>query len=165
MSYTSLYSIFKTKAVCFKELRNSYGTGMAVWDYISMKYTGDYFSLYGDVENFWLLWKDERLSENERAVLLSTYDYFFVETEHLNRFSEACKDVHRQILEKTRWSWSHFETIGEEAAAMHKKHDYRCLGLGIGCTSVCDPWESWKPEQNKPSGVYDLIEKLLEVLY
>lgn len=160
MSYTSLYAIYKTKAVCIKELQNGWGTGPSVWDYISVKCNGDHFNIHGDDDKFWDLWKDSRLSDDERAVLLSTYDYAFVEVRYLEEFSKACKVVHPKIIDKTRWSWSHFEKIGECAAALYKKHDYRCLGLGIGCTSVCDPWEFWKPEQNKSWGVYDLIESL-----
>jgi hypothetical protein len=163
MSYTSLYEIYKTKAVSFKELGNEHGSGPAIWDYIALKCTGGKFPMFGaDTKGFWAPWKDERLSENEKAVLLSTYDQAVIEIDKLDIFSKACEEVHHKILSDSNWEWSHFESIGEQALSLYEKHDYRCLGLAIGCTSVCDPWEFWKPGEGErePWYIYSEIEAL-----
>lgn len=144
MSYTSVYAIYKTKAVCLTELKNGHGSGPAMWDYIAMKCTGKNLPMFGDVDWFWKLWKDERLSKNEKAVLLSTYDWSVVEIDKLEDFAKACEEIHSQIIDNTRWTWNHFSDIGKQALILSKKHDHRCLGLGIGCTSVSDLWEPCK---------------------
>ena len=159
MSYTSVYSVYKTKATCLAELRNSHGSAPAIWDYISIKCTGEKFPMFNP-DGFWKLWKDPCLSENERAVLLSTYDMAFVEVEHLERFAVACKEMHEKIISDTKWTWNHFADIGKQAKDLAKKHDYRSLGLGVGCTSVCDPWEQWNFEADKAWGVYSEIAEL-----
>ncbi len=160
MSYTSVYAVYKTKATNLKELRNGYGSGSAIWDYIALKLTGKKLPMFDKLDWFWPLWKDPRLNDNERAVLLSTYDYAVVEVEYLKEFSKACKKVSNSIISDTEWTWNHFADIGEQSEILSKKHDYRCVGLGIGCTSVCDPWEFWEPKEKECWGVYDSINKL-----
>lgn len=159
MSYTSVYAVYKTKATSLSEFGNGHGSGPAIWDYISIKLFKRKFSCFGDNDEFWKSYKDNRLSRNEKAVLLSTYDMAIVEVDHLEEFAAACKEIHDLIINETHWTWNHFKDIGEQAEALNKKHDYRCLGLGIGCTSVCDPWEPYNFEKNKSWGVYTEIGK------
>jgi hypothetical protein len=159
MSYTSVYELYKTKVNCITELRNGHGSGPAIWDYISLKLYGEKFNMFDD-KKFWPSYKDTRLDEDERAVLLSTYDSAFVEVEHLEKFASACKRVHTLITETTRWEWSHFEAIGLTAKSLYEKHDHRCLGLAIGCTSVCDIWEQESPEDIDYWGVYHQMEEM-----
>ena len=161
MSCTTVYAVYKTKATRLKELKNGHGSGPAIWDYISTKCDGKRFNMFGpDLESFWKLWKDNRLTKNERAVLLCTYDMGFVEVERLQDFAAACKEVHERILADTQWTWSHFEEIGNAADALSKNHDHRCVGLGIGCTSVSDPWEGHNLEIEKAWPIYDQINAL-----
>jgi hypothetical protein len=158
MSTTTVYSLFKTKVSCLNELRNGHGSGPPVWDYISLKCTGEKFPMFDPVKSkaFWELWKDKRLNEEEKAVLLSTFDSAYVEAEHLDKFADACRNVHKRIIEDTPWTWSHWELIAGEANALGISLDRRCLGLCIGCTSVSDPWEGF--DNCEPWGVYGEIE-------
>ena len=160
MSYTSTYALFKTKVKLISEHRNGHGSGPAIWDYVSMILTGKSHRSHG--KDFWPLWKDGRLSKAERAVLLSTYDNAFVEAPHLNEFADACEEVSPLIIEKTDWTWSHFKEIGDDARILSFNHDYRCKGLAIGCTSVCDEWEFENPANIDSWGVYSMIEELAE---
>lgn len=162
MSCTTVYEIYKTKASAIKELRNSHGSGPAIWNYISLKCTGKKFQWYPEEETkkFWPLWKSPLLNDSERAVLLCTYDMGYVEINKLYEFSAACFELHKKIIGKTDWTWSHFEAIGNEAVGLYAKHDHRCLGLGVGCTSVSDPWEFWKPKDDKAWRVYETIDAL-----
>jgi hypothetical protein len=159
MSCTSVYAVYKTKATCIKELKNGWGSGPAVWDYISLKCTGERMPSFGDNKEFWKLWKSDKLTTNEKAVLLSTYDMAFVEVDRLKEFSEACHCLHEKIISDTHWKWNHFDSIGDSALELSKNHDRRCLGLGIGCTSVCDPWEGNSDREQWP--IYESIEDLL----
>lgn len=159
MSYTSVYELYKTKVNCITELKNGHGSGPAIWDYVSQKLHGERFNMF-DNKKFWSSYKDSRLSEDEKAVLLSTYDNAFVEVERLDKFAEACKQVHALIIQSTEWEWSHFEAIGLAAQALYEKHDHRCLGVAIGCTSVCDIWEQKSPESIDYWGVYQQIDEM-----
>ena len=148
MSYTSLYAVYKTKATRIKELKNSWGSGPAIWDYIHQKIYGTPFPMMeSELGDFWGLWKDERLTTSEKVTLLSTYEKSYVEIERLGEFSEACKVVHKRIINNSKWSWNHFEDIGATAFDLYNNHDHRCIGFAIGCTSVCDPWEGSDREQ------------------
>lgn len=158
MSYTSVYKLYKTKVDCIEELKNSHGSAPAIWEYISQKLHGKRFNMF-DSDKFWVSYKDVRLDEDEKAVLLSTYDNAFVEIERLSDFAVACKKLHDLIISITEWEWSHFQSIGEIAEKLYKKHDYRCIGLAIGCTSVSDPWEFADVATVDSWGVYQQIKE------
>lgn len=160
MSHTSTYELYRTKVNCISEHRNGHGSGPAIWDYISQKLRGERFDFMYNSNEFWPLYKDQRLDDDERAVLLSTYDNAFVEVGHLEEFASACRKLHKLILETTQWQWSHFEAIAEDAEELHKRHDPRCRGLAIGCTSVCDLWEQDEVKNIDAWGVYGHITEL-----
>ena len=161
MSYSSVYELYKTKTISIKELRNGHGSGPAIWDYISEKFMGEKFPMFDDkkAEAFWALYKDGRLTEHERVVLLSTYDNSFIEVDNLQEFAKSCEIVSKLIIEKTRWDWNHFADIGKVAEAVSKKHDYRCIGICIGCTSVSDEWGYYK-KGDEVWGIYNQIGQL-----
>jgi len=161
MSYTSLYAVYKTKAVNVEEFHNGSGSGPAIWDYISIKHDGNKMPMFGkNLDYFWDLWKDSKYDRDEKAVFMSTFDNALIEIDHLEEFSKACLKIHDNIIKHTEWQWNHFSDIGETALFLHRNHDHRCIGLGIGCTSVCDPWECWKPKEKECWGVYAEIDSL-----
>lgn len=162
MSYTTLYAVFKTKASEIVDLRNSWGSGPAIWDYVALKCTGKKLSLIStDLKWFWKLWESEKIDDDVRACLLSTYDYAVVEVDRLLDFEKSCQLVYQKIIAETAWTWNHFWSIGIAAGKLAKKHDHRCIGMGIGCTSVSDPWKSFDPEKNKIWGIYKSIDKII----
>jgi len=152
MSTTSIYSVFKTKANCIGELRNGHGSAIALWEYISQKYRGKRFDLFDHDDNFFDIWKTEGFSDKDKIVLFSTYDDAYVEIERLEEYAEACREIHDSIIRDTEWTWNHFRDIADIAEKLFISHDYRSLGLGIGCTSVCDPWMDF--DEKKIWGVY-----------
>lgn len=156
MSCTSIYELFKTKANCIIELRNGHGSGPAIWDYISLKVLGKKFDMLNDKE-FWPSYKSDKLDDDEKAVLLATYDKAFIEVDKLMEFSSACQKVHKLILDTTKWEWSHFEAISKAAEKLHKDHDPRCKGMAIGCTSVCDIWKQEDVKNIDSWGVYEQL--------
>lgn len=157
MSCTTVYAIFKTKVNVVSELKNSHGSGPAIWNYISIKLTGEKFNFFNS-SNFWPLWKHKHLSKNERAVLLSTYDRSFISIDNLMIFSNACKQVSELIINNTDWDWNHFQSIGDIAEELSNNHDYRCKGICIGCTSVSDLWECEDIKNIETWEVYEEID-------
>ncbi|MCP5244820.1 MAG: hypothetical protein H6937_02170 [Burkholderiales bacterium] len=159
MSYTSVYELYSTKVKRISELQNAHGSGPAIWNYISNKLTGKDFDFF-NADEFWSLWKDIRLDDNERAVLLSTYDRSYIEIDKLSVFSDACNEVSDLIITHTNWTWNHFADIGIVSRKLSDKHDYRCKGLCIGCTSVSDEWEFNDIESMSVWAVYEQIQSL-----
>lgn len=159
MSCTSVYAVYKTKAVCIGEFRNGHGSGPAIWDYISQKCLGEPFSML-NADSFWGLYKDKNLTDKDRAVLLCTYDMAYIERDKLLEFADACEQVHADIISNTGWVWNHFKDIGIAAKALADKHDHRCLGFGVGCTSVSDPWEGHNFMQGEAWPVYAEINSI-----
>lgn len=159
MSYTTTYQLYKTKVVPIREHRNGHGSGPAIWDYISVKLRGHPFSYSDNDADFWPLYKDSRLDRDEQAVLLSTYDYAYVEAAKLAQFAAAARKLHALIIDNTRWQWNHFSAIADDAENLAKGLDRRCLGMCISCTSVSDIWDQ-DVRKLEPWGVYGLIEQL-----
>lgn len=158
MSYTSTYELFKTKVNRIRKHQIGNGSGVAMWDYVSQKVSGKRFNF---LDMDWECWKSEKLSKEERVVLLSTYDRSYIEVERLPEFAVACHNVHELIISNTNWDWSHFFEIGNDAKSLSESSDYRCLGFAIGVTSCEDLW--WSSSNIKtlePVGVYGLIEGL-----
>lgn len=155
MSSTSTYELFSTKVNNIGEYRNSWGSGPAVWDYISTKLYGKKFNIMDD-RNFWGCYKDDRLTIDELCVLLSTYDRAYVRVDKLLEFADSCEKVHRKLLETTNWEWSHLESIAKDARSLYNVHDHRAKGLCIGCTSVADAWEG----DIKTLDVWDVYEEI-----
>ena len=159
MSSTSLYELFSTKVNCVATLRNGHGSGPAIWNYISLKVRGIEFSCFND-KGFWPCYKSDKLDDDEKVVLLATYDNSFVEIANMIEFSESCRKLHRAIIKTTTWEWSHFDAIADSAEKLATKHDPRCRGMAIGCTSVCDVWEQESVKNIDAWGVYGELEAM-----
>lgn len=140
MSYTRVYAIYKTKVSEISCLKNSWGSAPMLWEYISQKYLGKAFNMADHNDGFWAVRKDPRMCRHDRMVFLSTFDCGLVDFELLGEYEQACREMSGKIAQGTKSEWNHFVAIAEAAKDMRKKHDSRCLGLGLGCTSICDPW-------------------------
>ena len=164
MSCTSLYELYKTKVNLISQLRNGHGSGPAIWSYISIKVFGKEF--YGlDADNFWPAYKSDKLDDDEKIVLLSTYDRAFIEVDKLPEFALSCRKLHEVIIEDTEWTWNHFDDIADTAEEIAEYHDHRCKGMAIGCTSVCDIWEQKRARSIASWGVYEKLEDMKEQGY
>jgi len=141
MSYSYTVEVYNTKVNVIKEHRNSHGSGPAVWGYIHEKVFNKPFPSLEDPD-----WKgmsgSDKIDHHDLVCLGSTYDRGFIGIENLNSFAESARIVHNRIIENTSWTWNHFKGFAEDAEALAKSHDYRCLGMAINCTSVCDTWFS-----------------------
>lgn len=89
MSGTVVYAAFKSgDLVEIETIRNSYHGAMHIWRTLAEKYLGK-FSVFGDLEALWRLSADPRLTEAERIVHVSTFDYAFVRTENMLELADA----------------------------------------------------------------------------
>lgn len=155
MSRTTTFALYKTKVTAIAEHRNGHGSGPAIWDYASLKALGKKMDLFNS-DGFWSCWKSPLLDDDEKAVLLFTYDDAFVEFEHLEKFASACRKVHDRIIERSDWTWNHFAAIADDADKIRGKKDRRCRGMVVQCTSVADNWEG-DIKKLSPWGVYEAI--------
>ena len=80
--------------------------------------------------------------------LAMTCDYMVAPVNHLRKFADAFDKVSDEILELTEFTWSHWAGIAADVRAIDEKHDSRLSGVGVGCTSVDDPWASWDAKQS-----------------
>lgn len=108
MSYTELYVFNKNNTCMFlDEIQNSHRGAMAIWLHLEKKYLPplsdpyglikDYNSRFfcGKVESlkeFWDLFKDKRLTIDERIVLGSTYDNVLVKKENFSKLIKAFRN-------------------------------------------------------------------------
>ena len=78
MSHTTVLEIVPgEKVVKIEELMNSWGAAPHVWDAISQRYYGQGV-MWKPPEGFWDLWKDMKLSREERVVFAMTFDRVYV---------------------------------------------------------------------------------------
>ena len=159
MSHTSVYAVYKTKAVRIDSFQNSKFCGPVLWNYISNKLYGEDFNCFDD-EEFWGSYKDSRLSKKEKAVLLCTLDKAFIEVDHLEEFSKACYEVHKAIDKGNKYLWNHFLDIGMVSACLLSEHDHRLIGMAVAPTSVDDLWLDADVKKLQPIGVYGILEGL-----
>jgi len=155
MSYTKINALYKTTVTTIAGLENGHLSGSVLWGYISKKYRGKEYHV--DTDNFWSIHRDSRLSNHEKAVLLSTYDWSYVSVENLLRFAESCSVIHDTILAESEYTWTHFKDISEIGSRLYKKHHRLCLGLCISVTSIYDIWRCKPMNEIKSWEVYSVV--------
>ena len=159
MSYSTLYEVYNTKVNCINEYKNGHGSAPPVWSLISIKHLGREFKMWDDKEakELWATWKRVDIPRHRRFGLLLTFDTGIIEPDNLNEASELAKKLHFDILENSEWDWSHWEAISGDLEKVAQKHDYRMIGVSLGCTSVSDPWE-WYPNGKELFGIIKSLE-------
>lgn len=142
MSTTDLYVINGKSVSHVAEYRNGWGSGPAVWDYLSERFIPEkpIYTLSADhMKKVWALGRDERLKECERLVLLMTGDNAYVPVHALKRAGDLC--IEFADLSEDGARANHWRAIGEDlkrlAAGKLNRH---ARGAALSCTSVCDPW-------------------------
>ena len=156
MSCSTLFKYHGKKVYHVKDFRNGHGSGPSIWELVSQVCTGQKFRIF-DTDNFWPLYKSNKLSDSQRAVLLFTYDNNYVSRDNIKMFAKACIEVHQDILNKTDWKWSHWEDIGN--SILEAKLTKYAKGFCLRCTSVTDAWDECPPE-SQVGEVYEIIKEL-----
>jgi len=163
MSYSTLWEVYKTKVISVKEFHNGHGTGPAIWDCICQNFLGfeEYSWLTEDHMNtLWPSWENPEIPDFLRFTLMVTYDRSYIEPNRLIEAADYLDKGHEYILAHTSWVWSHFEAIALTLRQLtDRKLDHRLLGIGLGCTSVSDPWEDGYPKYGQtPWGIFEKFD-------
>lgn len=155
MSYSTIYQVFRTKSSPICEYRNAWGTGPAIWNYLSKKYLGlDGWSpfLEGD-GGLWALARDERVPLALRACHAITFDYALTPRDKLKEMGALVAEGGRMIEDGAHVN--HFAAIGSHLAEL--KLDRRAKGVGLNCTSVSDTWGQEAKYWREPWDCYAYI--------
>lgn len=160
MSTTTLNLIYKTKAVQYAEYPNGHGSAPPIWEYMCTQHLKEEYSFFDDPQmgRICKLALNNTVPLNRRLTCVATFDYAVMPVGKLIEFATAFEETHRAILCASEWTWSHWAAIAKDVAAIAAKHDHRLVGVGIGCTSVSDPWEWWEPtEGTKGWDAYEYV--------
>jgi hypothetical protein len=152
MSTSDLYILNRKSTTHCAEFRNGWGSGPCIWDHLASKYFPDVnFSDYDrkdyvghDRKNrmVWDLASDKRVTGEERAVLMISFDKAYVPKSHLKEAGEACVAAHGMIEAHGFWNGvNHWKAIGEALIGLSKrKLHWQARGVVLNCTSVQDMW-------------------------
>jgi hypothetical protein len=95
MSRTTMYA-FPETGPCWKTatFQNSWGSASRVWFSLCARYFGNenYWMSPENANRLWPLWKDSRLSECEKRVLLWTFDRALVRSTTFARMAEFLRE-------------------------------------------------------------------------
>jgi hypothetical protein len=153
MSTSHLYRIYRTKATQFAEYHNSHGSAPVVWGHLRERFLGqERFGFYQDDKPLWALARDPRVPLPLRLCHAFTFDLAFCPVEHIAGLADACERV-AEITADARYV-NHWAAIAADLKTHKAK--VRQIGVGLGCTSVCDPWEQWRDEKSFDMWAYVL---------
>ena len=133
MSYSTLQAIWPgEKHENIREFPNSHGTAPIVWGEFCKRYLGksEYGWLCANNDDLWACWKRKDIPESHRAVLMLTFDRFYVLKKDYRRFAADL----RKFLDDTLISANHVNHWPLIAQAFEMEPDYPALALW--CTSV-----------------------------
>ena len=152
MSTSDLYLIFKTKVSHLSTYQNGWGSAPALWEYFSQKYFKQPFS-FTDTQlqnNVWNLVDNPSIPYGERLCMFLTLDKSIITKSKWEETGSAAIDIHKKIIKETHWTWSHWESIGQNLILLSKsKTDHRLVGIGLSCTSINDPFDSYNYNEIK----------------
>lgn len=150
MSYCAIKAIAKGGKVAEEsEYRNAWLGAMSLWTHLMKKYlrrpgeddaalNGRVFYT-GQAKEIWGLYKDERLSQDEKIALACTFDNVLIRKKDMKRVAEALKNVGKEM---GGYEVCHVSSWGYAIDGMlSKKTADRLMGVGFYHTSVAeDPW-------------------------
>ena len=146
MSRTTIWNVYRTKATFHSELHNSWHSAPPIWDYLCEMYLdGRKWLHHDDNGEMWDLWKNKEIPDFLRCSFLLTFDWSIAKVDDLPQVAEYCRLTH-QFLSTINDYGSHWESIADAFIDIWFRHDYRLIGVALGCTSVSDPWWNYNGE-------------------
>lgn len=130
------------------EVKNAIRRSFAVWNYLSHKYLGRQFSIFGktsEQEEVWSLFEDDRLSEDEKIILGTTFDYVLIKKEDIPRVIEAFSTLDEKEVGRVVKEWRE-NPIGislpkQIEILKNLLADEDCIAIGWHQNSVsCNMW-------------------------
>jgi hypothetical protein len=150
MTSTRVYALNGKSTNALRAFSNGWGSAPVLWDYLSEKYLGLKAMPFGENERqkLWDLARDKRLTGEERACHMLTFDRAYVPLQHLERVSDACYSVYADMPAKYKGDrvnhWYGLGALFSQLAQM--KFHHRCRGVCIAPTSVEDHWRNPDPD-------------------
>jgi len=155
MSYSTIWKVYKTKAVSVIELGNSHGSAPPVWDWLCNHYlNGKHWMTRDDNKDLWQLRKNPAVPKHMRFGLLLTFDNAIILPIHLEEAAQLCYRVYDTTFNPQYVN--HWSRIGEELHKLRDIKNKRLMGIALGCTSVSDPW--WDRKSREPFNVMDYLD-------
>ena len=142
MSTSDLYRVYRTKASHIAEYRNGWGSAPLLWGYLNEKYLGGTRYGWSGINNspLWALSKDMRVPRSLRITHAFTFDQSVCPVDRVSELADA--------LEEAGKICAHEQHVNHWASIAHDlrqtKLKARQIGFALSCTSVCDPWMSWR---------------------
>lgn len=93
MSRTTMYAAPEGGPLhSIAEFPNAWGSAMYVWSALGKKYFSNEYYVMSNTDSFWPLWKDPRLTDDERATFVSTFDKCLVRAEDGPRLANLFRE-------------------------------------------------------------------------
>lgn len=142
MSYSALYSVYRTTVRERTQYRNGWGTAAVLWNAIAkMYYNGR--SWIHDEKWLWGVHRDMHVPLAIRRVHCFTYDRAVCSRESIAELSLACAEAGRLVNAVSDAGWiNHWPTIALDLIRLPL--DVRALGFALMCTSVSNNWAGYK---------------------
>lgn len=139
MSYTEIIKFNKNgDSNSAGIIHNSSRGAWMVWDILSEKYLGRHFTYLDPKleQETWDLFRDERLTNTERIVLGSTYDFVLIKKEDIKKVIDAYREF--SMLGDNL-------SLNEQAEILQiLEKDVDCIAIGFHQNSVsCDMWNNY----------------------
>ena len=165
MSYTSLYKITPKGYIReVAEFHNSHRSAALVWSNLWKRYCEDEINKYEQVNGWsphnpaneehwklvWNLWRRDDVPLPVSAVLLSTFDYVYLERDHFQRFYD-------DVLKYAGWFAA--GTLIEQAQAILALSKQKIIGVCWNQTSVVSMWEKRKISEYEAWSLYRELDE------
>jgi hypothetical protein len=140
MSYSTLYTLFKTTYRATKEYRNSWGTGPLIWSYLNERYLhrDRWAWTAANDGRLWGLAREETVPLCIRMAHVVTFDRALIPIDKAKYVGNLLIEA-SDILKKYSPDYvNHFASIGNDL--IKERPDKRAIGFGLNCTSVSDVW-------------------------
>jgi hypothetical protein len=136
MSTSDLYLLNKKGTTHLLEMRNGWGSGPVIWDYLRSKYITEPDPSY---KKTWKLAGDPRVAIHEKIALMITFDKAYVPKDKLAEAAEACRQIYAEM--NSHQQVNHWLSIADGLQfAAERKLSRHCRGVVLQCTSVSDCW-------------------------
>lgn len=165
MSHSTLWNVYNTKVTFHSEYQNGHGSAPSVWGYICKNILGEdeNWWLFNSGENalhLWDVYKNREVHPAVRFALLWTFDYGVVTIKNIGRAITYCEEV-ANITHRSEYV-NHWYDFSIALRNIKRKHHRSLIGIGLGCTSVNDPYEYVKRKDMKLFGVIETLDEYLD---
>lgn len=160
MSYTEIIKFNKNgEANSSGRIKNASRGAWIIWNILSNKYLGHDFNLLDSKsqQDTWNLFRDDRLSNIEKIVLGSTYDFVLIKKEDIRTVINAYKE-----FSKLNSNLDFNLSLNEQNEVLEMlEKDEDCIAIGFHQNSVsCDMWYNYNCINDKEHWyLFDEIDK------